>query len=180
MRPPAIQKIRRMAQGGLVYRQAGSPPQGERSMNEVPQIGPDGRLLLPTPEPERKLSLAEKARGLIETGATIATGAVAAPVAAITGLARGKNINEANVEAGKVMEAMTFMPRTEAGRRYLEQFGRAMQESKLDALLPQAQLLNVRVAPGAARYLGEQAKDDQQKDLYKNRWRNLLALSLSN
>jgi len=158
MRPPAIQKIRRMAQGGLVYRQAGSLPQGERSVNEVPQIGPDGRLLLPTLEPERKLSLAEKARGLIETGATIATGAVAAPIAAATGLARGKNINEANVEAGKVMEAMTFMPRTEAGRRYLEQFGRAMQESKLDALLPQAQLLNVRVAPGAARYLGEQAK----------------------
>jgi len=147
-----------MAQGGLVYRQAGSPPQGERFRNEVPQIGPDGRLLLPTPEPEPELSLAEKARGLLETGATIATGAVAAPIAAVTGLARGKNINEANVEAGKVMEALTYMPRTAAGREYLQQFGRAMQESKLDALLPQAQLLNVRVAPGAARYLGEQAK----------------------
>ena len=146
------------AHGGEVHRQAGSPPQGERSMNEVPQIGPDGRLLLPTPEPERELSLAEKARGLIEAGATIATGAVAAPVAAVTGLARGKNINEANVEAGKVMEAMTLMPRSEAGRRFLERFGQVMQESKLDALLPQAQLLNVRVAPGAARYLGEQAK----------------------
>lgn len=154
-RQPAI---RRMAQGGLVYRQAGSSPQGERSLNEVPQIGPDGRVLLPTPEPEPELSLAEKARGLIETGATIATGAVAAPIAAVTGLARGKNINEANVEAGKVMEALTYMPRTAAGREYLQQFGKAMQESKLDALLPQAQLLNVRVAPGAARYLGEQAK----------------------
>lgn len=145
------------AQGGEVHRQAGSPPQGERA-NEIPQVGPDGRLLLPTPEPKRELSLAEKARGLIETGATIATGAVAAPIAAVTGLARGKNINEANVEAGKVMEAMTYQPRSEAGKRYLEQFGKAMQESKLDALLPQAQLLNVRVAPGAARYLGEQAK----------------------
>jgi tetratricopeptide (TPR) repeat protein len=128
------------------------------SMAEVPVIGPDGRLMLPEEVPERELSIPEKLRGALETGATIATVAVAAPIAAVTGLARGKNIKEANVEAGKVLEAMTYQPRSEAGRRYLEAFGKAMQESKLDALLPQAQLLNVRVAPGAARYLGEQAK----------------------
>ena len=154
-------RMRRMKHGGVVHRKDGSPPQGERavpSMAEVPVLGPDGRVVLPPPEPEPEFTLPQKLMGGLEAGASIVSGAVTAPIAAATGLLRGKNIREADVEAGKVMEAGTFMPRGEAGRKYLQDFGRFMQENKLDALLPQAQLMNVRVAPGAAKYLGEQAK----------------------
>ena len=74
------------------------------------------------PEPR---TLTNAMRGAGETALTMATGAVAEPLAGLYGLAttpfQGAASGAANVESART--AMTYMPRTETGQRYLQNIG---------------------------------------------------------
>lgn len=66
---------------------------------------------------------AETAPGILEPMATVATGAIAEPIAGLTGLAtlpfQGSEQAEKNIEA--VRQALTFIPRTQEGMQKLQQ-----------------------------------------------------------
>lgn len=70
-------------------------------------------------------TLSNAMRGAGETALTMATGAVAEPLAGLYGLAttpfQGAASGAANVESART--AMTYMPRTETGQRYLQNIG---------------------------------------------------------
>jgi hypothetical protein len=70
-------------------------------------------------------TLTNAMRGAGETALTMATGAVAEPLAGLYGLAttpfQGAASGAANVESART--AMTYMPRTETGQRYLQNIG---------------------------------------------------------
>lgn len=80
-------------------------------------------------EPER--SLGEQVVGGLETAATIASGALAEPIAGVAGIAQSLNPfadEGAGAEAVKsTQEALTYQPRTEAGQESLQATGEALK-----------------------------------------------------
>jgi len=152
-----LERYRRMAeqeQGKVVGRAKGSGPRAE----EVPQLDQFGRVILPEPAPEPEYSLLEKLYGGAEAAAAIGSSIPAAFAGAVRGLVTGKNIKDANRIAGETMQGMTFMPRGKAGQGYTESLSQMIPQ-ELQAAMPQSQLMNLRVNPGAARYLGERARE---------------------
>jgi len=141
-------------QGKVVGRAKGSGPRAE----EVPQLDQFGRVILPEPAPEPEYSLLEKIYGVGETAAAIGSSIPAAFAGAVRGLATGKDIKDANRIAGETMQGMTYAPRSEAGRDYTEAVSEMIPQ-ELQGVMPQSQLMNIRVNPGAARYLGERARE---------------------
>ena len=122
-----------------------------------------------TPKEKRETSLAEKAVGALETGATLASGAVSGVAGQLGGLAtmlgsekrftpEGAKLGAE--EAAKIQEAGTYMPRTEAGQRMVKGLGEAFEESKLPPFMPEAAPLAV-ARPGAA-HRGSAADPAQQ------------------
>lgn len=109
-----------------------------RKMAEAPEQSFGQRL--------REMNALEQAAGraLGETAATIATGAVAEPVAGLVGLAtapfQGLRQGVQNIEATR--QALTYQPRSELGQRVVSGIGQLMQ--------PIAQPLQA-----ASQYLGE-------------------------
>ena len=88
--------------------------------------------------------------GLGEAGLTLGTGAVAGAVGMPYGLFKGitgggygtrKGVEQAQREAQAFMERNTYQPRTEAGQGLLQSLGKAMEESKLPPVLPEAMML---------------------------------------
>ncbi len=96
---------------------------------------------IPAQEDRLSLLLAEKARreasqdtsfpgaGVIEPAVTAITGAIAEPIAGIAGIVKGLLPGEEGVAAETVeatREALTFQPRTEAGKEGLKALGEAL------------------------------------------------------
>ena len=105
-------------------------------------------------------SMADRLLGIPEAGLSALTGAVAMPVGAIAGILGGKLGQGPNVKAmERVMEAGTYVPRTESGQEYLRSLGQLT--SGIPAFVPAvgqagqiAQSVNAlagRAAPAAQR-----------------------------
>lgn len=77
------------------------------------------------PQPKyQEPSMADKLLGIPETALSAITGAVAMPVGAMAGILGGKLGQGPNVKAmERVMEAGTYVPRTESGQEYLRSLG---------------------------------------------------------
>jgi len=77
------------------------------------------------PQPKyQEPSMADRLLGIPEAGLSALTGAVAMPVGAIAGILGGRLGQGPNVKAmERVMEAGTYVPRTESGQEYLRSLG---------------------------------------------------------
>ena len=105
----------------------------------------------------------EKIAGVGEAGLSALTGAVAAPAGAVAGiyetLTGGKygtkeGIKQGEKRAAEVQQALTYMPRGEKGKEYLQAVGQAVEASKLPPILPEALALQSTVGPAAAQARG--------------------------
>lgn len=85
-------------------------------------------------------SFADKAKGAVQAGAALLTGAVAAPIGAVSGVARslvGGNfgtqagVREGQERAEEVSKALTYEPRTEEGKEALKTISGLFDKSKL-------------------------------------------------
>jgi hypothetical protein len=113
------------------------------------------------PQPKyQEPSMADRLLGIPETALSTITGAVAMPVGAIAGILGGKLGQGPNVKAMEnVMEAGTYVPRTESGQQYLRSLGQLT--SGIPAFVPAvgqagqiaqtANALAARAAPAAQR-----------------------------
>jgi hypothetical protein len=179
-RPGAIPRIPRMfAEGGEVsgddlFQQmiGGTPnepqvvPQAPMStpmQSEVPQLDQFGRVVRDPVAPAPQRTVLQELIGAGEAAATVGTSVLSAVPAALVGakelLTPGQTRQGAEAAMMGTMERFTYAPRGEAGRENLDNLGKFLQATKLDAALPQTQLMSMRVAPGAARYLGERARE---------------------
>lgn len=95
----------------------------------------------PTQQQDR--GFLEKAVGAGEAGLSMASGMVAAPIGAAAGVARSlvggnlgtqQGVQEGQQEAQRVSSALTYEPRTEAGKEALGAVGEAVDTSKLGGL----------------------------------------------
>lgn len=91
--------------------------------------------------------LARALRGFGETALTLGSGAVAAPVGAVSGIVKNvtgpnfgtqQGVKAANDEAKRVMEAMTYVPRSQEGRDNLQAIGSMFEATKLPPIMPEA------------------------------------------
>jgi hypothetical protein len=100
--------------------------------------------------------------GGVETAATLATGAVAAPVGAAAGLVKGlfggkygtkEGAREAETRAAEVSQALTYQPRTEEGQAGVEQVSGVIDASKIAGLGPSegVSLAGVMAGPRAVK-----------------------------
>jgi len=103
---------------------------------------------------------------------SILSGMIGQPAAAVYSV--GKAAIAPNVpikERGKLGEEtmkqvspqLMYQPKTEAGQEALQGVAKFMQESKLDAALPQAQLMRPMVGPAAGQYAVQAAKQAAKK-----------------
>ena len=117
--------------------------------NNQGQIIEQPKELLQLPTPTQDRNLRQRAIGALETGATLASGTIGAPIGQALGTFRGaaqaiidgefgtqqgaQNIlNAANQGA----EALTYQPQTAAGQEYVQNVGEAIQDTGLDTLPP--------------------------------------------
>lgn len=105
----------------------------------------------------------KKVLGAGEAGLSALTGTVAAPVGAVSGILQtifgGKygtpeGIKEGEKRAQEVQQALTYTPRGEAGKEYLQSIGQALEASKLPPILPEALALQSTVGPAVAQAKG--------------------------
>lgn len=125
---------------------------------------------------QKQPGMMDRLKGAGEAALSVATGAVAAPIGAVTGLARsmvGGNLGtQAGVEEGKqraeeVSRKFTYEPRTQEGKDILGTVGKVFDESKLAGLGPMAVSPEVTAAAQAtrpavgyaAKVLGQEARD---------------------
>jgi hypothetical protein len=113
------------------------------------------------PQPKyQEPSMADRLLGIPEAALSTITGAVAMPVGAIAGILGGRLGQGPNVKAMEsVMEAGTYVPRTESGQQYLRSLGQLT--SGIPAFVPAvgqagqiaqtANALAARAAPAAQR-----------------------------
>jgi hypothetical protein len=108
----------------------------------------------PAPEP----TLGERAIGAGEAALSMATGAVAGPVAVIGGLGTAavqqmtRQPSDAQRTAGQIAEAMTYQPRGQAGQETLRAVGEALAPLRLEGLGPMTQGIQAaQMAPAAAQ-----------------------------
>jgi hypothetical protein len=113
-------------------------PQGRTGADQIPGIMPQ---VQPVAEPER--SFLDKARGVIETGAGLVSGAVTAPIvtgAEILGtLTSGKFGTPEGIRAGesvgkRVAQQIQYQPRTQAGQEYTQGVGNALASTGLQGV----------------------------------------------
>lgn len=107
----------------------------------------------PAVEPQR--SMGDRIVGALETAGTMATGAVATPVAAVGGLVAGigqqilsgqydaqQASRAVDQYAQRIAGAMTMQPQTAAGREYVGAIGRAAEAvAPMQGMLPQAAVI---------------------------------------
>lgn len=156
MAPADMESFRRDIKSGLidvpdgygVYFDGSKAKTGAQQMEMVEPSAPA------QPRPER--SFGEQVRGAGEAGLSLVTGAVAAPVAAVGGLATSAIQNLAGVDgnaqrtAGQIAEAMTFQPSSQAGQEQLQAVGDALAPLRLEGIGPSVQAMQLaQMAPAA-------------------------------
>lgn len=101
---------------------------------DVIPLGESGQDVPQQPQPQRELSLQEKAIGAGEAALTALTGATTGTIGYLAGAARGLGnqlIGETDAAGAQQMaeqgaEMLTYEPRTEAGQRYTQAIGEAV------------------------------------------------------
>lgn len=116
---PASSTLADLFDAPEVVQMAKQPTQTQAQTNLV------GRGIQKLQEPLSQL------KGLTEAGATVLTGTAALPVAALSGLVYGIRGGEAPEQAKRIMQELTYMPKTEKGLQYLEDLQRAFEASKI-------------------------------------------------
>jgi len=115
-----LEQIQEIANRGLQDR---LPPEKRQRFDEMVRRGTI--TLAPTEQPQPERSTLEQGVGALETGAAIASGIVAEPIAGIAGAITapfvGAEQATQNIEATR--EALTFQPRTEAGQEQVQAVG---------------------------------------------------------
>jgi len=115
----------------------------EDRASQVPSLA----NIQPQIQPSRNPSLIERIVGGLETGATIATSALSMPAAAVGGFVEGMRTSAPKIgtpehnrmveeRARQIQQGMTYQPKTETGKEYLQTLGKAMQESKIPPYVP--------------------------------------------
>jgi hypothetical protein len=112
------------------------------AIDQIPDMQPEGKPAAETPWYKRPLT---GAVGSIEAAGTLASGAMAAPVAAVGGIASnimsGKFGTEqgsriARERAAEIQSSLTYRPRTEAGQGAVEAIGDIADATKIQGLGP--------------------------------------------
>lgn len=126
-----------------------APSEGLPDFDAQGNFVPESKMPIELPKPTQDRTLAQRALGALETGATLASGTIGAPIGQALGTFRGaaqaiidgefgtqqgaQNIlNAANQGA----EALTYQPQTAAGQEYVQNVGEAIQDTGLDTLPP--------------------------------------------
>lgn len=126
-----------------------APSEGLPDFDAQGNFVPESKMPIELPKPTQDRTLAQRALGALETGATLASGTIGAPIGQALGTFRGaaqaiidgefgtqqgaQNIlNAANQGA----EALTYQPQTAAGQEYVQNVGEAIQNTGLDTLPP--------------------------------------------
>ncbi len=101
-------------------------------------------------------SLLDRAKGALETGASLATGMFAQPIAGVAGLGKSifSNANEGANVVRNVQEALTYAPKTETGKQYTENVGKVFNYP-----IEQAGEFGERVGGNEGRLVGEVASE---------------------
>ena len=110
----------------------------------VPDSPPPREPATEQPEKSFLRRTAERYVGDAEALATLATGAVAQPVGAVVGLARGlmsgygtkEGAQEGKARAAEVAQSLTYQPRSEAGQERVAQIGKVIDTTKIGGLGP--------------------------------------------
>lgn len=109
---------------------------------------PGNESIYPDKKPENKSLLTrikDKVVGEYETAATLGSGAVAAPIGAAAGIAKGffggkygtaQGAEEAKAFAAEIADSLTYRPRSESGQERVSQIGKALDASKLAGMGP--------------------------------------------
>ena len=118
-----------------------SAPDAEPPSKWIPDSGPE---LQKNPSPKPPQSLLHRLVGsnlaTAEAAGTLATGAIAAPIAAVAGLYRGltggnygtqKGTEEARARAAEVMQSLTYQPRSEEGQDLVGGIAKVIDASKI-------------------------------------------------
>lgn len=110
--------------------------------------------------PDEPTSMLDRVRGVVETGAALGTGLVAAPIGQVAGIAKGlfggnygtrKGVAEGAKTASDVTRALSYEPRTSTGQEYAGAVGNALNNSGIMGVgLPELNALG-RAAPAAIR-----------------------------
>ena len=110
--------------------------------------------------PDEPTSMLDRVRGVVETGAALGTGLVAAPIGQVAGTAKGlfggnygtrKGVAEGAKTASDVTRALSYEPRTSTGQEYAGAVGNALNNSGIMGVgLPELNALG-RAAPAAIR-----------------------------
>lgn len=136
--------------------EATATPEGSR-VEQIPGMAPQ-------PQPKEVSTFDRVVKGPAEAALSMATGIVAAPVSQVAGVAKsvfgGKLGTQEGVRMGEerskeIMEALTYRPRSEAGKEALGAVGEVMGASKLQGIGPPEGMLLAQQATrmGQARNL---------------------------
>ena len=109
-------------------------------------------------------SLGEKALGAGEAILSAAAPIVGVPLSAAAQLAynitHGIRADNPNQEvAQKVQQALSYEPKTEAGKKYAEQIGQAFEASKLPPIMPEVAGIRIAEKPKTPKIATEQLKE---------------------
>lgn len=126
-----------------------APSEGLPDFDAQGNFVPESKMPIELPKPTQDRTLAQRAIGALETGATLASGIIGAPIGQALGTFRGaaqaiidgefgtpqgaQNILQA---ANKTAEALTYAPRTAAGQENVQGVGEFIQDAGLDTLPP--------------------------------------------
>lgn len=124
-----------------------SEPEPEQSGSKLPPDSNPTPSANPAPQPTKSFlrRFAESKIGDLEAAGTMATGAIAAPVAAAAGLFKGltggkygtqEGTKEAQARASEVLSYLTYQPRTEAGQERVGEISKTLDASKLAGMGP--------------------------------------------
>ena len=134
----------------------------------VPQLDTQGQLIRqPDAIPGDRTSMRDVVGGIVETPLSLATGMVAAPVAAVSGVVRSltggkygtqEGVRQGQETAGKVQQALTYQPQTRGGQAAMQTIGEVTDPLQS---IPFAQgSTAAALAPGAIRQAGNIARTE--------------------
>jgi hypothetical protein len=132
--------------------------------SEVPSMDRlTGGVMRDQPQVKPQRTVLQEMVGGLEAGATHSHRHSCHVPAAARGVMGFLTPGEKLADTGKAMtdvaQKLTYAPKGEAGQENLENLGQFLQATKLDAMLPQVQLMRPLLAPGAVGILRQQAKD---------------------
>ena len=134
----------------------------------VPQVTPQGQVIRqPDAIPGERPSMRDVVGGIVETPLALATGMVAAPIAAVAGVGRSvtggqygtqEGVRQGQELAGRVQQALTYQPQTRGGQASMQTIGEVTEPFQA---IPFSQgATAAALAPSAIRQAGNIARTE--------------------